>query len=103
MDALSPKVACWRIENSSGWKRDLIEINGMDTRYHQANFDTDLGIRLSNNGVSTKQICYSSLVLIPEGYTTGQAISHEMSERNRMLIEELNRTNRSTTAFGINF
>ncbi len=100
MELLTPRVPVWKLENSSGWLADIMEVKGMDTRYFQEGFDLDLGIRLVNNGVKPLQIRYSAMALTPDTEEV-HAIDQESTERNRILLEELYRTRSATTSHGI--
>ena len=61
MNAITPTVASWNGHNSSGWKDDIIEVNGYDERMRYGALDRELGERLMNKGILGKQIRYSAI------------------------------------------
>ena len=42
--------------NVSGWKQDIINVNGFDERMQYGGEDREIGERLMNKGVMLKQI-----------------------------------------------
>lgn len=63
MERLTPTNASWNGHNSSGWKKDLIAINGFDERMQYGGQDRELGERLFNYGIKSIQIRYSAICL----------------------------------------
>jgi len=49
--------------NSSGWKDDILAVNGFDERMRYGGLDRELGERLENAGVRGKHIRYNTVVL----------------------------------------
>lgn len=60
-DAITPTRASWNGHNASGWKRDLIAVNGFDERMEYGGQDRELGERLINSGVRSKQIRHRAI------------------------------------------
>lgn len=63
MNRLTPANASWNGCNSSGWRSDLVAINGFNQDMQYGGLDRELGERLNNYGVHGKQIRYSAIVL----------------------------------------
>ena len=53
----------WNRSNCSGWKDDILSVNGFDERLKQAALDRELGERLENAGVHGRHIRYNTVVL----------------------------------------
>ncbi|MDH3732454.1 MAG: glycosyltransferase family 2 protein [Gemmatimonadota bacterium] len=56
LDRITPTRATWNGHNASGWRRDIVEVNGFDERLGYGGEDRELGERLSNHGVQAFQI-----------------------------------------------
>lgn len=63
MEKLTPTKASWNGHNASGWLKDIIAVNGFDERMQYGGEDRELGERLINYGVKSKQIRYSAICL----------------------------------------
>lgn len=67
----TPTKATWNGHNASGWKKDIIAVNGFDERMQYGGQDRELGERLFNYGIKSKQLRYSAIVVHldhPRGY-----------------------------------
>lgn len=53
----------WNGHDSSGWKKDLVTINGFNQDMKYGGLDRELGERLLNNGLLSKQIRYSAICI----------------------------------------
>jgi glycosyltransferase involved in cell wall biosynthesis len=60
---ITPTTASWNGHNASGWKSDLVEINGFNQEMQYGGQDRELGERLFNKGLKSKQIRYSAIVV----------------------------------------
>lgn len=90
MNALTPTKASWNGHNSSGWKKDIIAINGFNETMHYGGQDRELGERLQNYGIKSKQIRYSAICIHLEHgrpYKTKESI-----ERNRAIRDMVKNT-----------
>ncbi len=58
---ITPTKATWNGHNASGWKKDLVEINGFNQEMQYGGQDRELGERLFNKGLKSKQIRYSAI------------------------------------------
>jgi len=58
---ITPTKATWNGHNASGWKKDLVAINGFNQEMQYGGQDRELGERLFNYGLKSKQIRYSAV------------------------------------------
>src|SRR5690606_907514 len=58
---ITPTKPTWNGHNASGWKQDLVEINGFNQEMQYGGQDRELGERLFNKGLKSKQIRYSAI------------------------------------------
>jgi glycosyltransferase involved in cell wall biosynthesis len=99
LNAITPTTATWNGHNASGWKTDIIKVNGFDERMQYGGEDRELGERMFNLGLKAKQIRYSAICLHLDharGY-----VQPEMIEKNKA-IRKVTQTEKLTwTQFGI--
>ncbi|TPV32863.1 glycosyltransferase [Paucihalobacter ruber] len=91
LDYLTPTGATFNNCNSSAWKEDLIAINGYDERMQYGGPDRELGERLHNNGIKSKQIRHKAIVLHldhPRGYKTKESIQKNEAIRGLTKVEK---------------
>lgn len=72
---ITPANASWNGHNSSGWKNDILNINGFDERMRYGGQDRELGERLMNSGIKGIQLRYSAICIHLEhgrGYVTDE-------------------------------
>ncbi|WP_338356854.1 glycosyltransferase family 2 protein [Yeosuana marina] len=84
LNSLTPTNASWNGHNASGWKKDIVAINGFDERMQYGGQDRELGERLFNLGIKSKQIRYSAVCLHLDhkrGYKTPESIAKNQSIR----------------------
>ncbi|ADX68650.1 MULTISPECIES: glycosyltransferase family 2 protein [Weeksella] len=63
MNRITTTAPTWNGHNSSGWKKDILEVNGFDERMVYGGEDRELGERLCNNGIRAKQIRFSAICI----------------------------------------
>lgn len=63
MNFVTPTKATWNGMNSSGWRADIMAVNGFDERMQYGGEDREMGERMFNMGIHSKQIRYSAIVL----------------------------------------
>lgn len=63
LNSITPTKATWNGHNVSGWKSDIIAVNGYDERMKYGALDRELGERMMNNGIKGKQIRYSAICI----------------------------------------
>ncbi|HET8885330.1 MAG TPA: glycosyltransferase family 2 protein [Salinimicrobium sp.] len=99
LNAITPTNASWNGHNSSGWKADILAVNGFDERMQYGGQDRELGERLFNLGIKSKQIRYSALCVHldhPRGYKTKESI-----QKNKGIRSETRSQKKYWTEFGI--
>ena len=70
----------WNGHNASGWKKDLLAVNGFNEQMQYGGEDRELGERLINMSVSPKQIRYSA-ISVHLDHTRGY-VSEEIWQKN---------------------
>ncbi|WP_010137040.1 glycosyltransferase family 2 protein [Ochrovirga pacifica] len=96
---ITPTKATWNGHNASGWKKDILAVNGFDERMQYGGQDRELGERLINLGIKSKQIRYSAIVIHldhPRGY-----MNKESWEINNNIRRNTRSKNVNFTPFGI--
>lgn len=96
---ITPTTASWNGHNSSGWKQDILAVNGFDERMQYGGEDRELGERLINRGIRAKQLRYSAICLHLDherGY-----VQPEMITKNRAIRENTRKKGYSYTYSGI--
>jgi len=91
--------ASWNGHNASGWKKDIVSVNGFDERMQYGGQDRELGERLFNYGIKSKQLRYSAICVHldhPRGYKTKASIDRNLEIRRIVKSEK-----RVWTASGI--
>jgi glycosyltransferase involved in cell wall biosynthesis len=99
LNSLTPTKATWNGHNASGWKEDILSVNGFDQRMKYGGEDRELGERLFNKGIRSKQIRYSAICIHLDherGY-----VSQEMIRENDEIRKLVNKENRIWTDYGI--
>ncbi|RSK40695.1 glycosyltransferase family 2 protein [Mangrovimonas spongiae] len=99
LDVVTPTGATFNNCNSSAWKSDLIAINGYDERMQYGGPDRELGERLFNKGIKSKQIRYKAICVHLDharGYKTKESL-----DRNLAIRAEVKKKKKTWTDFGI--
>ena len=99
LNSLTPTNASWNGHNSSGWKRDILKVNGFDERMQYGGQDRELGERLMNSGIKAKQLRYSAVCVHLDhkrGYKTSESIA-----KNKAIRKEVRISRCSWTHYGI--
>src|SRR5690554_2681428 len=60
LNAITPTNASWNGHNASGWKKDIIAINGFDERMRKGGRDGELGEEWITTALRQKQIGYKA-------------------------------------------
>jgi glycosyltransferase involved in cell wall biosynthesis len=63
MNWVTPTKRSWNGHNSSGWKNDIIAVNGFNNEMQYGGEDREMGERMFNNGMLSKQIRYSAICI----------------------------------------
>ena len=96
---LTPTHASWNGHNASGWKSDILEINGFDERMQYGGEDREMGERLLYLGLKSKQLRYSAICLHldhPRGY-----VKPEMIHKNNSIRKETRERRSVWTEYGV--
>lgn len=83
---ITPTNASWNGHNSSGWKKDILNVNGFDERMQYGGQDRELGERLFNFGIKSKQLRYSAVCVHLDhkrGYKTPESIAKNNNIRKK--------------------
>ncbi len=99
MNWITPTSPTWNGHNASGWKKDLIAVNGFNEDMQYGGQDRELGERLVNMGIKGKQIRYRAVCIHLDhkrGYNTPDSINKNLSIRR-----ETRRLKKTWTANGI--
>ncbi len=99
LNAITPTNASWNGHNASGWKKDIVAVNGLDERMQYGGQDRELGERLMNLGIKSKQIRYSAICIHLDhkrGYKNEASIA-----KNRAIRDLTKQEKRAWTDFGI--
>ncbi len=99
LNKITPTTPSWNGHNSSGWKKDILNINGFDERMQYGGEDRELGERLVNAGIKPIQIRYSAICVHLDharGYVNSEAM-----EINKEIRRETKSSKRKWTDFGI--
>jgi glycosyltransferase involved in cell wall biosynthesis len=88
MDRITPTKATWNNCNASGWKADLIAVNGFNEDMQYGGADRELGERLANHGVTGLQIRHQAIVLHLDhkrGYKTPETMRKNRAIRDAVI------------------
>jgi glycosyltransferase involved in cell wall biosynthesis len=99
LNAVTSTKPTWNGHNVSGWKSDIIEVNGYNEDMMYGGLDRELGERLENAGISGLQIRYSAIVVHldhPRPYK-----KKELVEKNRAIRKNVRDNKVTFTANGI--
>ena len=89
----------WAGNNASGWKTDLLRVNGFDERMTYGGEDLELGERLTNAGVPGKQIRFSA-ICVHLDHARGY-VKPEMKAANQRIRDVVKAERRVWTDYGI--
>ena len=99
LNLVTPTKPTWNGHNASGWKQDIVAVNGFDERMQYGGEDRELGERLFNKGIKSKQIRYSA-VCVHLDHARGY-VKEEMLVKNAEIRKETKAQQKTYTAFGI--
>jgi glycosyltransferase involved in cell wall biosynthesis len=99
LNLITPTKPTWNGHNSSGWKKDIVGVNGFNEQMQYGGQDRELGERLTNKGIRGKQIRYSAICVHLDhkrSYKTSESI-----EKNQRIRRETRQLKKTWTEFGI--
>lgn len=91
LNTITPTNASWNGHNSSGWKKDILNVNGFDERMQYGGQDRELGERLFNYGIKSKQLRYSAVCVHLDhkrGYKTPESIAKNLAIRKETKVKK---------------
>jgi glycosyltransferase involved in cell wall biosynthesis len=99
IDLTTPANATFNNCNSSAWKTDVLAVNGYDERMQYGGSDREMGERLTNCGITGKQIRHQAIVVHldhPRTYKTEESLQKNLRIRNEVRQKKI-----SWTPYGI--
>jgi len=99
LNRITPTKPTWNNCNSSGWRKDILAVNGFDERMKYGGSDRELGARLEHAGIRPKQIRHLGIVLHLDharGYATA-----EVKAQSGKVREETIAQRKTWTEYGI--
>lgn len=99
LNTVTPTNASWNGHNSSGWKKDILNVNGFDERMQYGGQDRELGERLFNFGIKSKQLRYSAVCVHLDhkrGYKTPESLA-----KNAAIRRDTRKNRQVWTHYGI--
>ncbi|RMA58566.1 glycosyltransferase family 2 protein [Ulvibacter antarcticus] len=92
LNAVTPTTATWNGHNSSGWKSDILAVNGFDERMQYGGEDRELGERMMNNQIKAIQVRYSAITVHldhPRGYVKEEMLFKNREIRDKVKLEKM--------------
>jgi glycosyltransferase involved in cell wall biosynthesis len=99
LNNITPTKATWNGHGASGWKTDIVAVNGFNEDMQYGGQDREFGERLMNSGIKGKQIRYSAIVVHLDhkrGYNTPESIA-----KNKRIRTETRKYGKVWTPSGI--
>lgn len=84
----------WNGHNASGWKQDIIAVNGFNQEMQYGGEDREFGERLNNYGIRSRQIRYSAICVHLEHE---RDYANDESRNKNLLIRKYNKKHNVTT------
>ena len=84
MNWLTPTKRSWNGHNSSGFKSDILAINGFNELLDYGGEDREMGERLFNNGLLSKQVRYMAICVHldhPRNYVDNKKVAYNLEVR----------------------
>ncbi len=99
LNFFTPTRPTWNGHNSSGWKKDIIAVNGFNEQMQYGGQDRELGERMVNSGITGVQVRYSAICLHLDHkrvYKTEESI-----RKNQNIRKQTRELKKTWTEFGI--
>lgn len=99
LNFITPTKPTWNGHNSSGWKKDIVAVNGFNEKMQYGGQDRELGERMVNRGTTGIQVRYSAICLHLDhkrGYKTEESI-----RKNQNIRKQTRELKKTWTEFGI--
>jgi len=94
-DKVTTARSSWNGSNSSGWREDMLAVNGFNEEMHYGGQDYEFGLRMKNMGVKSKQVRFSAVVIHldhPRPYCTQESLMKNYATREATRKSGLIRT-----------
>ncbi|WP_242094677.1 glycosyltransferase family 2 protein [Aestuariivivens sediminicola] len=99
LNTFTPTKATFDGMNVSGWKKDILEVNGFDERMQYGGEDREIGERLMNKGIAFRQVRYSTICL--HLYHERPYLNTLALEKNKLIRKQTRRSKTVMTPYGI--
>ena len=99
LERISPVKKVWNGCNSSGWRSDLLKVNGFDESMKYGAEDVEMGVRLNNAGIIGRHNRYTAPLLHIE-HARGYA-DPLVAASNKRHMKTVRRSGRTWTPLGI--
>lgn len=99
LEIISPVKKVWNGCNSSGWRQDILKVNGFDETMTYGSEDVELGVRLNNAGIRGRHIRYTAPLLHIE-HSRGYA-NPVIAAQNKRYMKAVRRSGKAWTDNGI--
>lgn len=99
LEIISPVKKVWNGCNSSGWRQDILKVNGFDESMTYGSEDVELGVRLNNAGIEGRHIRYTAPLLHIE-HSRGYA-DPIIAAQNKRYMKAVRRSGKVWTDHGI--
>jgi glycosyltransferase involved in cell wall biosynthesis len=91
-EKIAPLKRVWNGSNSSGWRADLLKINGFDESMAYGSEDVEMGVRLQNMGIQIRLTHYSAPILHIDhqrGYVNAEVMAQNKEYTRRVSASKL--------------
>lgn len=99
MNTITPARASWNGCNSSGWREDMLAVNGFNEQMRYGGEDREFGERLVNMGLKGVQLRYSAIALHLDHKRP--YVNKEHLDMNMRIRKETKRNKTVRTPYGI--
>ena len=99
LERISPVKKVWNGCNSSGWRSDLLKVNGFDESMKYGAEDVEMGVRLNNAGIIGRHNRYTAPLLHIE-HARGYA-DPLVAASNKRYMKTVRRSGKTWTPLGI--
>lgn len=99
MNFITPTKASWNGCNSSGWRADILAVNGFNEQMKYGGEDREFGERLFNYGIHSKQLRYSVICIHLDHARPYK--NKEAFDRNDAIRKDTKKNRIIQTPFGI--
>ena len=87
LDLITPTKATWNGHNASGWKDDILAVNGFNEKMQYGGEDRELGERLTHSGICGHSVRHQAITLHLDherGYVSPKMIQKNLAIRQQV-------------------